>query len=362
MPADNLAIDVPALTPATAASQIYPNLLEAILLPKLIQLDHNLIAAAFSLMKLIPAKYVVEKALREDRLAPDAAVVETSSGSYALGLAMVCALWGLKFHIYSDPAVDPFLKSRLESLGGTVHIASAGDSSNGNVQLLRLQALQAHLDAHPEAFWTRQYDNPENQEAYGIVGELLAEQIGSRFMLVAPVGSGSSSCGTVRRLRALGVDVNLVGVDTFGSVLFGLPNDRRMLRGVGNSTHPGNLAHECFDEVHWVIADDAFLYTRKLHQEKALFWGPTTGAAYQVARWLARVYPNETVVFFACDEGHRYQDTVYNDAYLHKIGIDPARTLTEEPMRGSLLQQAQPPWYCMTWGRRSFKDHTGSDY
>ena len=111
--------DTSAVLPVVSRSpQMYPNLLEAMQLPQLIQVEKNLIAAAFTLMKLLPAKYVVEKALKEKRITAGSTIVETSSGSYALGLAMACATWGLKFHIYSDPGCRSFPQKPHREPGG----------------------------------------------------------------------------------------------------------------------------------------------------------------------------------------------------------------------------------------------------
>lgn len=77
--------------------KVYKSYSDAILLPKLIQLNQNLIMASFQLMKLMPAKYVIEKALKEGKIDPTYPIVETSSGTYALGLGIVCAEHGIPF-------------------------------------------------------------------------------------------------------------------------------------------------------------------------------------------------------------------------------------------------------------------------
>lgn len=328
---------------------------DAMVVPDLIRIETGLVAAAFRLMKLVPAKHVVEQAWRDGRLDPEAGVVETSSGTYALGLALVCSELGIPFHIVSDPVIDPLLRRRLEALGGTVDLVTA-DASSGSVQIARLNALRAFRDRNPRAFWPRQYDDPANRDSYVPFADHLLDQVGDDFILVGSVGSGSSTCGTISRLRVVNPRIELVGVDTFGSVLFGLPNGKRVLRGLGNSLHPANLLHRCFDEVHWVSASDAFHHARKLYCRHGLFMGPTSGATYQVASWIAGQHPGRTVVFIAADEGYRYQETVYDEAWLRSEKLDMEQRCIGHPLTVSEPGEAREPWTRIRWRRRSYED------
>ena len=331
---------------------------DAMCLPQLIELEDGLIAASFRLMKLLPAKYVVDKAVREGRLGPESSLVETSSGTYALGLGIVCSEHGVPFRIVSDPAIDDALRRRLEDLGGEVRIVSNNPSA-GNLQVLRLREVQRHLAEHPGAFWPSQYHNEENREAYRIFAEQLLAAVGGELTLVGTVGSGGSTSGTAEILRESGTDLELVGVDTFGSVLFGLPVDRRVLRGLGNSIYPRNLIHSLYDEVHWVEAEDAFHHTRALHRRHALFQGPTSGAAYQVARWIRRQRPDRPVVFICPDEGFRYQDTIYDDSWLRSENL-LRHTPTPAPTAVHSLTEVTTPWVAFAWGRRTYEEVVGA--
>ena len=184
--------------------------------------------------------------------------------------------------------------------------------------------------------------------------------MGEDFTLVGTVGSGGSTCGTLEVLRQVAGGIRLVAVDTFGSVLFGLPVGKRVLRGLGNSVTPSNVLHHLYDEVHWVCAEDAFQCTRVMHRRHALFQGPTSGAASQVARWI-RQQREHPVVFIAPDEGYRYQDTIYDDGWLRAEGL-LRPTPTAEPLEITDLAAATPPWNFLSWGRRSYEEVAGTPY
>ncbi|WP_161597771.1 pyridoxal-phosphate dependent enzyme [Fluviispira multicolorata] len=334
--------------------KIYRSYSDSILLPNIIQLEKNLFMASFQLMKLMPAKYVVEKALREERINPKYPIIETSSGTYALGLGIICAELGLPFHIISDPAIDDDLKRRLEDLGGYVQILSQALSAD-NPQIFRLNTLRDYLIDNPQSFWPEQYNNPENQKAYSFLAEYLIDQLGSNLTLVGSVGSGGSTCGTIKCLRENNPFNRLIGVDTFGSVLFGLNNEKRILRGLGNSILPQNLEHNLFDEVHWVSACDAYLQTRKMHSRYSTFHGPTSGAAYHVAKWVSQQNKDEKVVFIAPDTGHRYLSTVYNNQWLKEVGFF-GKDLSYFPLKVKHPSEVNEEWSYINWHRKTYKE------
>lgn len=324
--------------------------------PKLISLKSNLVVALFPLMKLLPAKYVIEKELKKKFLSEgQQIVIESSSGSYALGLANVCKELGLPFHIIGDQVIKGFVKDQIELLGGTVELIPEGSF---DPQQDRLTLLAAFMQKHPGCFWTRQYNNPDNMRAYYPFADLLLERLGHNLIVVAAVGSGSSACGTIEHLRRSDDHIQLIGVDTFGSILFGLPNGKRALRGLGNSIMPKNLIHSFFDSVHWISAEQAYLSTRTLFQSYAIFAGPTTGACFQVAQWVAKQHPTKTVVFLSPDNGYRYLDTVYCHDWEDKLGVSQSRGL-EIPHEVSSLKQLDgkqhQQWVYLNWNRRTLK-------
>lgn len=345
-------------TPERHEDRIYDSVSGSLVHPNLIQLRPGLVAASFRLMKLVPAKYIIEKAIATGQLDPGMPVLETSSGTFAMGIGIVCAEKRIPFHIVSDAAIDERLQARLRQLGGRVQIVGA-DASGSNVQTLRLEALQEQLSDNPGGFWPRQYDNPDNQRAYRAFAAQLIRTLGRDLVVVGTVGSGASTCGTIKALRETAPSTQLVGVDTFGSVLFGQPVGKRALRGLGNSIHPGNLDHACFDEVHWVAPAEVYLSTRRLHADHGLYCGPTSGAAFMVAEWVrAQRADGKTVVFIAPDEGHRYVDSVYDDAWLRAQGPGEG-ALATEPVRASDPASASGPWARFEWDRRSFERATG---
>ncbi|TKB25174.1 MAG: pyridoxal-5-phosphate-dependent protein subunit beta, partial [Mesorhizobium sp.] len=62
--------------------------------PRFAQLAPNLNAACFSLMKLIPARFMVDQAEASGRLRQEGHIIETTSGTFGLAIAMLAAVRG----------------------------------------------------------------------------------------------------------------------------------------------------------------------------------------------------------------------------------------------------------------------------
>jgi cysteine synthase A len=341
------------------------SIVEASELPKLIRLADNLYVAAFTLMKLLPARFMLDRAEQRGELVPGTTVLETSSGTFGLGLAMVCRLRGYDLKIVGDPAIDAAMRRRLGELGAQTIICPEPSPEGGyqRARLDRLAELRAELPRH---YVPEQYSNPDNGASYAMVAELLADSVGRVDCLVGAVGSGGSTGGTASFLRLVTPELRLLGVDTPGSRIFGQADRPRLLRGLGNSLTPPNVRHDLYDEIHWVGAAEAFRCTRRLHAEHCLFMGPTSGAAFMVARWYAARNPDATVVAILPDEGHRYQATVYSDAWLHEQGVSAAcapgePTWVWHPGEVPLPDGSGPgaAWAAMDWNRRSLAEVLG---
>ncbi|GAA3273777.1 MULTISPECIES: PLP-dependent cysteine synthase family protein [Dactylosporangium] len=335
----------------------FAEITQAHLLPRIVRLGENLYGAVFVLMKLVPARHILLKAHDRGAIDPDTVIVETTSGTFGLALAMQSALMRRRFIAVSDPVIDANLHRRLTDLGTRVEICDR-PLAVGGYQEARLQRLAQLRAEFPNSFCPEQYSNPDNPASYAIVAEHLERTLGTVDCVIGPVGSGGSMCGTVRALRSARDDVRAVAVDTHSSMLFGPTDGPRALRGLGNSLMPPNLDHTVFDEVHWSSAAEAYAATRDLHRTHALFQGPTSGAAYGVAKWWAQRHPDARCVVMLPDEGYRYQETVYDDEWLaanHYTGQPVART----PVQVSRPTEPGTGWSWFDWRRRSYLDAVG---
>jgi cysteine synthase len=211
----------------------------------------------------MPARYILDQAEARGELKPGAHIVETTSGTFGMAVALLAAARGYALMLVTASSlIDAKYKARLERIGATV-IAIDDPRGDGN-QPGRLECLQTILTSDPECFWTRQYDSSENWLAYARLAEFLVRAMGKVDCLVGCIGTGGSLCGTGTFLRTLFPDLKIFAVDTQRSILFGQPVGKRMLRGLGNSVLPANVRHELIDEIHWVGAYPAYMTAHRL--------------------------------------------------------------------------------------------------
>lgn len=323
--------------------------------PRLARLSPNLVAAAFPLMKLMPARYILDRAEARGELKAGTHIVETTSGTFGMAVALLAAARGYLLTLVSaSTLIDATYKARLERIGATV-IAIDDPRGDGN-QPGRLDCLQTILMSDPECFWTRQYDSPSNWLAYARLAEFLVRAMGRVDCLVGCIGTGGSLCGTGMFLRTLFPDLKIVAVDTHRSILFGQPVGKRMLRGLGNSVLPANVRHDLIDEIHWVGAYPAYMTAHQLLRLHGLFQGPTSGAAGLVAQWVARICPDAQIAVIMPDEGHRHADTVYNDRWLATLPGWPCGQPSAPTTLSRIEPAAESEWTRFSWQRRSLDD------
>jgi S-sulfo-L-cysteine synthase (3-phospho-L-serine-dependent) len=273
-------------------------------------------------MKDRVGKQAILHARETGELAEGAPIVESSSGTMALGVALVGSALGHPVHIVTDPRIDPVTLAKLRALGCAVHVVPAM-TSNG-WQSARLEALDTLMRDLPGAFCPRQYSNPQNPLAYrALAAELLADLPDGFDVLVGAVGSGGSVCGTTRALRESLPDLRVVGVDCVGSALFGQPDrPERLQSGLGNSLLPPNLDHTLIDEVHWLNDHEAFHAAGDLARQQQIFGGNTSGSVYRVLCHLAgTAAPGSRVVGIFPDRGDRYHSTVYAPEFWARHGL-----------------------------------------
>ncbi len=322
--------------------------------PRIVPLGEHLFGASFFLMKLLPARFMLERAAARGELKPGATICESSSGTFGLALAMLAAQQRYRLILASDWALDRHLHRRLIELGAEVTIVDK-PAPSGGFQQARLERLEGWLRDVPDSYWPSQYYNPDNPLSYAKFAELLIDRLGRPDCLVGPVGSGGSMSGTSRFLRTLFPELHAIGVDTPNSVLFGQPSGTINLSGLGGNILPTNVDHRQFDEIHWLTPAEAFHATHELHRAHGLFMGPTSGAAYRVAKWWSRSHPGKTAVAIFPDEGHRYVETVYDQNWLATVE-GWSLPLRDDPVTVRTPADPMPGWSRFLWNRRSLKE------
>jgi cysteine synthase A len=266
-------------------------------------------------MKDRPAVHMVQRARARGELRPGARIVESTSGSLGLGLTLAGMVYRHPVTVVTDPGMEPIVQNMLRAYGAEVDLVTEAHRTGG-WQQARKDRIAQLLAADPDAWCPNQYNNPDNVDAYRPLALELVNQLGRIDVLVCSVGTGGHSAGVARVLRQANPDLQVIGVDTIGSTIFGQPATSRLMRGLGSSIYPRNVDYPVFSEVHWVAPAEAVWAARALAATHHASGGWSVGAVALVAGWVARTMSADTTVAAVFPDGpQRYFDTIYNDDY-----------------------------------------------
>jgi cysteine synthase len=264
-----------------------------------------------------PGLHLINRARERGELALGAPVVESTSGTLGLGLALAGQAYGHPVTLVTDPGMEPLMLNLLRAYGARLEVVNTPHPVGGWQQARRDRVAEL-LREHPGAYCPDQYNNPDNVDAYQGLALELAAQLGRIDVLVCSVGTGGHSAGVSRVLREFFPRLRLVGVDTIGSTIFGQPARARLMRGLGSSIQPRNVDYAAFDEVHWVAPAESVWACRQLAAARYISGGWSVGAVALVSSWLADTMPDDTRIAAVFPDGpHRYAETVYSDDYCH---------------------------------------------
>ncbi|MFD5885456.1 PLP-dependent cysteine synthase family protein [Streptomyces sp. NPDC060334] len=278
-------------------------------------------------MKARAAVSILRGARLRGELLPGAPVIESTSGTLGIGLAFAGQALGHPVVLVGDAELEPSMRQLLRAYGAELELVDR-PAPRGGWQAARLARLHTLRRSLPGAYWPDQYNNPDNAAGYQRMAAEIVERLDHLDVLVCSVGTGGHSAGLLGPLRRRWPRLEVIGVDSVGSAIFGQPARPRLMRGLGSSIHPRNVAHPSFDEVHWVGPAEAVDACRRLARDTFVSGGWSTGAVALVSAWAARAEPGRVVATVFPDDPHRYLDTVYGDTFRHAHGLDTATPAT----------------------------------
>jgi cysteine synthase A len=136
------------------------------------------------------ARYILGDARRTGRLHPGDLVIEASSGSTSIAMALACAQMGFRFMAVMPEGVSGERTLMIRAFGGQIRMTPRAGGIAGAI------AECERLGAELGAFLPRQFSNILNVEAhrYGTAPEILAE-LPKVSAVVSGVGTGGTLVG-----------------------------------------------------------------------------------------------------------------------------------------------------------------------
>ena len=291
-------------------------------------------------IKLKAALSMVEDAERKGILRPGGSLVESSSGSLGIALALVSAAKGYKFLCVTDPNTSRQSLDIMRALGAQVVQVDWLDA-NGGYLGSRISYIEDCLAADPGLVWLNQYANPMNWLVHErcTAAAIAANIPGADFLFVG-TGTAGTLMGCARHFRELCPATKIIAVDAAGSVSFGAPAGPRFIPGIGASRRPQFFCPDLVDEMVLVPEADTVRTCRWLARRHGLFAGGSTGSVvFAILQYAPKLPAGSRVVGISPDFGDRYARTIYDDDWAaERFGRD---CLAESPLDPAVSSTAR---------------------
>lgn len=261
-------------------------------------------------MKDRMALAMIEGAEKRGELKAGGKVVEYTGGSTGSSLAMICAKKGYRAHFVCSDAFSEEKLQTMKAFGAELDIIP---SENGLITANLIQALVARakeLSLEPNTFWTNQFNNIDNRNAYHQMAREILRDLDNNFdEFIMGVGTGACFSGNSEIFKAELPHVRCIAIEPDGlrALSGGNVSGTHKLEGIGAGFVPAICSLDLADEIVAVKDEDAYETARKLAKLEGIFGGTSSGANVWTAIQRARILgPGKKIVTIICDSGLKY--------------------------------------------------------
>lgn len=267
---------------------------------------------------------LIQSVERHGLLRNGSIVIESTSGNLGVALSFLCKLKGNRFLAVIDPKTTQENIAKMQMLDAQIEMVQQPDENGGYLlsRLRRVRELCEHFDTY---VWTDQYSNPANPHIHYLSTgpEIYRQMHGKVDALFIAVSTGGTLAGISRFFREVSPSTAIIGVDAYGSVIFGTPPAPRKLTGIGSSRPSSFITGDLYDRSILVRDEDAFTFCRALWDTTGIKVGGSSGAVLAACAGYLHDYPELTnVVCVVADSGDNYTNSIFNDEWVRKQGLD----------------------------------------
>ena len=243
---------------------------------------------------------MIKSALESEKINEGTVIIEPTSGNTGIGLAMVCAVLGLKLIICMPENMSEERKKSISAYGAELVLTSAEKGMQGAVD--KAFELKKNIS---NSWIPMQFSNLDNAMAHEQTAyEILNDTDNKVGIVVAGIGTGGTAFGLKKYLPN---SVEVYGVEPAESPLFTEGNaGAHRIQGIGANFIPEISKFSNLDGIITIKSDDAIDEAKNLAKEKGVFVGISAGANLLAAKKLAKENPEKTIVAIIPDGGDRY--------------------------------------------------------
>ena len=261
-------------------------------------------------MKDRMALSMIEGAEQRGVLKTGGKVVDYTGGSTGSSLAMVCATKGYHAHFVTS---DAFSQEKLQTMrvfGATLEIFPSGTGKITAALIDSMVARARELSMEPNTFWTDQFNNIDNRNAYHQMAREIIKVLGDNIQeFIMGVGTGGSFSGNAEVFKKEITGIRCIAIEPFHvrSLSGGEKTGSHRLEGIGAGFIPSICRLDLADEILPVKDEDAYDTARKLAKMEGIFGGTTAGANVWGALQRAKIIgAGKKIVTIIPDSGLKY--------------------------------------------------------
>lgn len=253
--------------------------------------------------------YMLNEAKKAGRINDETVIIEPTSGNTGIGLAMCCAVMGLRLIITMPESMSIERRQLIAAYGAELVLTPASEGMQGSVN-----KAQELLQTYKNSFMPSQFTNPANVLAHieTTSKEIFDDTEGKIDIVVAGIGTSGTTMGLCKGLKKTKPSVQIYGVEPIESPLLteGHAHPHK-IQGIGANFVPELFDKSLIDGIIDVSAEDAVKNTRLLAQKEGILVGISSGAILEATFRLAKMPENKgkLIVAIMCDYGERYLST-----------------------------------------------------
>ena len=263
-------------------------------------------------MKDRMALSMIEGAERRGELKPGGTVLEYTGGSTGSSLAMVCAKKGYKALFVSSDAFAEEKLQTMKAFGADLEIIKSENDLINAKLIDSLVARAKELSERPGIFWTDQFNNVDNRNAYHGMAREIIDILGKDIdEFIMGVGTGGCFSGNSEVFKEMIPGIRCIALEPMNvrSLSGGDTSGSHKLEGIGAGFIPSICRIDLADEIMAVSDEDAYETARKLARMEGIFGGTTSGANVWAALQRARIIgERKKIVTIIVDSGLKYLD------------------------------------------------------
>lgn len=292
--------------------KVYGNVLELIGKTPMVKYNDNILLKLEFLNPSHSVKdrasfYMLNEAKKQGLINKDTVIIEPTSGNTGIGLAMCCAVMGLKIIIVMPESMSIERRKMIQGYGAELVLTPKELGMQGAVD-----KAKELTEEHKNSFMPMQFANMANPLAHieTTSKEIFEDTDGKVDIFVAGIGTGGTATGVAKGLKDLKPSVKVYGVEPLESPLLTAGNaGPHKIQGIGANFVPEIYKNGKLDGVMTISGNEAIEKAKFLAKNKGILAGISSGANLAAALKLSEQNPDKLIVTVMCDFGERYLST-----------------------------------------------------